>query len=329
MRLNRHSTRISLAAIRIAQAKYVILQEIRMRQFRALTVLVAATAAWTSQANAEAVVGLSGSTIVSFDSATPGTINSSVPITGLPGGVTLTGIDFRPADGQLYSVSSTGNVYVLALNGAGTSYAATSLGMISTAPSGSSFGLDFNPTVDRLRFVSDANQNLRINPNTMPPGTIVDGALTLNGSSSIDLIGAAYTNSFAGATTTTLYGIDAFTDALVRSTGANAGTYTNTNLSGDLFASLGFDLLSTDLLGFDISGSTGAGFFSVGDNFYGINLNTGTATLVGSLGARGITGISVVPVPEPGTWAMMLLGFGAVGFAMRRKNRSGLIHARA
>jgi PEP-CTERM motif-containing protein len=25
-------------------------------------------------------------------------------------------------------------------------------------------------------------------------------------------------------------------------------------------------------------------------------------------------------VPEPGTWGMMLLGFGAVGFAMRRKN---------
>nr|WP_237219950.1 PEPxxWA-CTERM sorting domain-containing protein [Sphingomonas arenae] len=25
------------------------------------------------------------------------------------------------------------------------------------------------------------------------------------------------------------------------------------------------------------------------------------------------------PVPEPGTWAMMLLGFGAIGFAMRRR----------
>jgi hypothetical protein len=24
-------------------------------------------------------------------------------------------------------------------------------------------------------------------------------------------------------------------------------------------------------------------------------------------------------VPEPGTWATMLLGFGAVGFAMRRR----------
>jgi hypothetical protein len=30
-------------------------------------------------------------------------------------------------------------------------------------------------------------------------------------------------------------------------------------------------------------------------------------------------------VPEPATWAMMLLGFGAIGFAMRR-NRKPLLH---
>ena len=30
-------------------------------------------------------------------------------------------------------------------------------------------------------------------------------------------------------------------------------------------------------------------------------------------------------VPEPGTWAMMLLGFGAIGFAMRRRRREGAL----
>ena len=84
-------------------------------------------------------------------------------------------------------------------------------------------------------------------------------------------------------------------------------------------SSLGFDLSATDQLGFDISGFSGAGYFAVGNNFYGIDLNTGAASLIGSLGLSGITGISVVPVPEPGTWAMLLLGFGFIGVALRSR----------
>ena len=34
------------------------------------------------------------------------------------------------------------------------------------------------------------------------------------------------------------------------------------------------------------------------------------------------------PVPEPGTWAMMLFGFGALGFAMRRRRGKGSDEAR-
>jgi len=32
--------------------------------------------------------------------------------------------------------------------------------------------------------------------------------------------------------------------------------------------------------------------------------------------------MSYTPLPEPGTWAMMLLGFGGIGMAMRRRRRS-------
>ena len=33
------------------------------------------------------------------------------------------------------------------------------------------------------------------------------------------------------------------------------------------------------------------------------------------------TATQVGAVPEPGTWAMMLMGFGATGFAMRRRKK--------
>lgn len=38
-----------------------------------------------------------------------------------------------------------------------------------------------------------------------------------------------------------------------------------------------------------------------------------------------IDNIAINPVPEPATWAMMLFGFGAVGYSMRRRRNAGLI----
>lgn len=43
-----------------------------------------------------------------------------------------------------------------------------------------------------------------------------------------------------------------------------------------------------------------------------------------SQNAFEIDDIAVSPVPEPATWAMMFLGFGALGFAMRRRKGSRL-----
>ena len=65
-------------------------------------------------------------------------------------------------------------------------------------------------------------------------------------------------------------------------------------------------------------------FWNLSDLF----LDAGTYTLTingnnsstGSLGGT-VTINAVNAVPEPGTWAMMLIGFGAAGFAMRRRRQ--------
>jgi hypothetical protein len=51
---------------------------------------------------------------------------------------------------------------------------------------------------------------------------------------------------------------------------------------------------------------------------------TNTITVNGTTGGNGsfrgtLSFGNVAAVPEPGTWAMMLLGFGAIGFSMRRR----------
>ena len=75
------------------------------------------------------------------------------------GGETLLGIDVRPADGEVYGVGSTSRLYrINAITGA-----AIVVGpLVSTPLSGTQFGVDFDPATDRLRIVSDDEQNLSV-----------------------------------------------------------------------------------------------------------------------------------------------------------------------
>lgn len=60
-------------------------------------------------------------------------------------------------------------------------------------------------------------------------------------------------------------------------------------------------------------------YASAGDAITGIRL-------LSSRNSLEIDNIGVVSaVPEPGTWAMMLLGFGAIGFSMRRRQRTATL----
>src|SRR5215218_1253454 len=80
----------------------------RMRHFYACctaTAIVGALLARPSTAHAELLIGLtSQNALISFDSATPGTVGATVPVTGLGAGESLLAIDIRPATGQLYAL---------------------------------------------------------------------------------------------------------------------------------------------------------------------------------------------------------------------------------
>lgn len=198
-----------------------------------------------------------------FDLTAPG-FAVSKSIIGLQAGETILGIDMRPATGQLYALGSSSRLYTINMSSGAA--AAVGTAPFSTLLSGASFGFDFNPTVDRIRVVSNTGQNLRLDPNT---GLIAAVDLPLNpGTPAVS--SAAYTNNFAGATTTTLYVIDATTDKLYIQTPPNNGTLV---LVGSLGINIGADN------GFDIGGRSGKayGLFSIGSltKLYTVDLTTG------------------------------------------------------
>lgn len=270
-------------------------------------------------AQAELITGLTTTNqLLSFDSASPNTIQSSVSISGLLGGDTLLGLDYRPANGALYGFGSGSRLYTINATTGVASLAST----LSTPATGTSFGVDFNPVPDRLRLISDNDQNFRINVDTgavTVDGTLAYAAGDASAGANPNIVGSAYTNNFAGATTTTLYNIDSNLDRLVIQNPPNNGVL---NTVGNL----GFD--TGDQVGFDISGSTGAAYASLtgqgasSSGFFTINLATGQATQVGMFG-NGVVlrDISVSPVPEPSTYAMMALGVAAMALISRKRKK--------
>lgn len=279
------------------------------------TSLAAATlvAVGTSAARAEIVYGVTlQQTLISWDSAAPGTILSGSAIWGMAANEVVHGLDLRPATGEIYALGSFSNFYrINPANGM-----ASPVAPLSAPLNGSSFGFDFNPTVDRIRTVSDADQNLRSVPTNGT--TFVDGMLAFaagdpNFGVNPNVVGAAYTNNFNTGLGTTLFVVDSGRDALLRQNPANAGTLFTVG-------ALGTDV--TDLATFDISGNTNVAYMTIRDanlarsTFWTINLATGAGTFVGEIGGGSIvTAMTVVPAPS----AAALLAAGGLLILRRRR----------
>lgn len=232
--------------------------------------------------------------LASFNRAAPGSVMTNIAISGLQSGENLVGIDFRPADGQLYGISSAGRLYTIDPATAAATLKSTLAADATdttapyTALSGGDFGVDFNPAADRLRVVSNNGQSLRINVDT--GATTTDGNIN-GGAANTAITASAYTNSFAGTASTTLYGIDAANGTLYTQNPPNNGTLTTP-------VALGFGITGAN--GFDIDARTNTGYavFQVGGarNFYTINLGAtaNAATLVAAVGvSEDIRGLAL------------------------------------
>jgi hypothetical protein len=243
--------------------------------------------------------------LVTFNRASP-TLSTAVAVTGLQNGETILGIDVRPGGmtpGELYLLGSTGRLYTVNT----TTGVATLKSTLSSDPasptaftslSGTEYGVDFNPVVDRLRIVSDTGQNLRVNVDT--GATLVDGNLNVGGTARMNVTDAAYTKDFATTCRTSLFYLDAMADKLFTTSDPNAGKLTEVgNLGVDASAVGGFEI-STASDGTD----TALAAFNVGSGsvLYSINLMTGAASTLGSItplnSGETIRGITAAP---PGT----------------------------
>ena len=249
--------------------------------------------------------------LVAFGAQNPTTTAARrIAITGLGTGETVVGIDFRStapvtaaADRKLYGTTTASRVVTIDT----VSGAATPLGTAPFTPAliGTAFGFDFNPVADRIRLHgSDQEQNLRVNQLTGVANSPVDTVLAYamgdaNVGQNPNVVGAAYTNSVAGATTTELFAIDSDKDVLVFLASPNSGRLSTRGALG---------VNTTQDVGFDVFGPGAAGtttaqafatLTTVGQSrskLYTVNLTNGQATLVGDVNySRPLVGIAVTP----------------------------------
>ena len=283
--------------------------------------LLAATLLGPALAGAETIYGttFAGMGLTTFDSATPGTTTGVGPF---PPASQIHALDFRPATGELYGIIFRGqpadfNYRLVKID-------KTNAAITWTGPplpiSGSSFALSFPFAGDVARIVT-LFQHVLVDPDTG-----VATAVT-------DLPSGEQVAAIADAPSLTLYGIEVNLDELVRIGGfggfpsPDAGAVTTV---GPLNTPVG-PPSSFDTASFDISASSGVAYAALTamsnapSQLFTVNLQTGAATLVGTIGNPAVNAIAVEPgplaappIPTASEW--MLFAFAALlaALALRR-----------
>jgi Domain of unknown function (DUF4394) len=225
--------------------------------------------------------------LLRFRERTPSLVRSQ-SITGIPSGVSLQGIDFRPATGDLYALGSDRVVYRV---NAATAIAVAEGPAFEAAPTalaGDRIGFDFNPTVDKIRVTSDADDNLRLDPD---PGSLLAADTKLT-PADVTVVGSAYTKSsfaaFANRPAATMlfaYDTSGGADRIWLQNPANAGTLQSpVTLGLNLGSDVGFDIAGADNQGYVAGTRAGRS----GARLYSVDVLTGKTRQLGRIGAGDV-----------------------------------------
>ena len=251
-------------------------------------------------ARAEKAVAVTQSNkLIKFNAGQPGRILSSKPITGLQPGEQVLGIDYRVSKDTLFALGNSGRLYTLNEDTAQATVVGTPF---AVALEGSEFGFDFNPTVDRIRVVSQTGQNLRLHPDT---GAVVDSnadmaglqtdgklafaATDANAGKSPAVVAAAYSYNKANPRITTNYALDASTGTLVTQ-GSREGVTPAVSPNTGQLLTVGSLKMPFDTAAFDIQALSDVAFASLNTRGGGasrwvtIDLQTGAARSLGTIG---------------------------------------------
>ena len=259
----------------------------------------------------KAVAVTASNKLLKFNAGRPDRILTKLGITGLQVGETLLGIDYRVAKDQLYGLGSSGRLYIINEDTA----VASAVGVpFAVKLEGTQFGFDFNPTVDRIRVVSNTGQNLRLHPDT---GAVVDSNPALEGvqtdgklmyaagdvnfGKSPMTVGAAYSYNKADTKITTNFALDAAAGTLVTQ-GSREGVMPAVSPNTGQLFTIGSLGLAFNNASFDIQAVTDVAFAALNSDgtsssrWVMIDLKTGAAKSLGSVGGgERVVGVAMEP----------------------------------
>jgi hypothetical protein len=239
--------------------------------------------------------------IVSINPTNGVAVGNPTLLSGVAAGQSVVGMDFRPSNGLLYAlgydsvaVAPATNAQLYTLNpGTGVAVAVGTAVRLELGRRTARIGFDFNPVADLIRVVSTTRANYRLSPAT---GAIAGTDTNLSyasGTPAVPGIGAvAYTNSYPGAPSTTLYAFDELNNGLLSVVNPpNGGVLTAPVTAMFQVASGTYGIGSPQAIDFDIYANGAANRNEAflmevtaggSSNLYRLNLTTGLATLVGN-----------------------------------------------